>query len=367
MIAATMPIQRPRDAKLLVVDAAGQISHHPRSALATVLVPGDLVVANDAATLPASLFGIHVPTGCPIEIRLATRATLAVNDGRFTAVVFGAGDFRTRTEDRALPPHLAPGDSLQLGPLRATVLRLLDHPRLVSLRLEGSAREILDGLARHGRPIQYAHLRAPLAMWDTWTPIAGLPLAFEPPSASFVLNRRMLAALKARGVRFATLTHAAGISSTGDPRLDARLPFDEPYRISPLTAALINDSRSRGARVVAVGTTVVRALEDAGGEGVVRPGEGLATQTIGAGTSLTIVDALVSGAHERGTSHFELLRAFLDDGTLAEIDAELEACGYRTHEFGDSVFVETTIRRSQVSRAPEQGSQMNMSVDVARR
>jgi S-adenosylmethionine:tRNA ribosyltransferase-isomerase len=165
--------------------------------------------------------------------------------------------------------------------------------------------------------------------------------------------------LKARGVGFATLTHAAGISSTGDPRLDARLPFDEPYRISPSTAALINDFRSRGARVVAVGTTVVRALEDAGGEGVVRPGEGLATRTIGAGTSLTIVDALVSGAHERGTSHYELLRAFLDDSTLAEIDGELEARGYRAHEFGDSVFIEATIRRSQAPHATDQGSQIS--------
>ena len=100
---------------------------------------------------------------------------------------------------------------------------------------------------------------------------------------------------------------------------------------------------------------------------MVRPGEGLATQKIGAGTSLTIVDALVSGAHERGTSHYELLRAFLDDGTLAEIDGELEARGYRTHEFGDSVFVEAAIRRSQVSRATDQGSQMSMSVDMARR
>ena len=345
MIAATMPIQRPRDAKLLVVDTAGQISHHPRPALATLLVPGDLVVANDAATLPASLFGIHIPTGCPIEIRLAARRSLAADDRCFTAVVFGAGDFRTRTEDRPLPPRLVPGDSLQLGPLRATVLTLLDHPRLISLRLAGTAREILDGLARHGRPIQYAHLRAPLAMWDTWTPIAGLPLAFEPPSASFVLDWRMLAAFRGRGIKFATLTHAAGISSTGDPRLDARLPFDEPYRISPSTAALINDSRSRSARVVAVGTSVVRALEDAGREGVVRPGEGLATQTMGAGTSLTIVDALVSGAHERGTSHHELLRAFLDDSTLAAIDCELEARDYRTHEFGDSVFIEATIRR----------------------
>ena len=86
-----------------------------------------------------------------------------------------------------------------------------------------------------------------------------------------------------------------------------------------------------------------------------------------AAATRSVVDAVLSGAHERGTSHYELLRAFLDDGTLAEIDGELEARGYRTHEFGDSVFVETTIRRSQVSRATDQGSQMNMSVNMARR
>src|SRR5439155_14039968 len=108
-----------------------------------------------------------------------------------------------------------------------------------------------------------AHVPEPLALWDVWTAIAGPPVAFEPPSAGFALDWRALAALRARGIAFATLTHAAGISSTGDDDLDRRLPFDEPYHIPRTTAAAIRRVRARGGRIVAVGTTVVRALEHA--------------------------------------------------------------------------------------------------------
>ena len=197
------------------------------------------------------------------------------------------------------------------------------------------------GLARHGRPIQYAHVPEPLALWDVWTSIAGPPVAFEPPSAGFALDWRALAAMRARGVAFATVTHAAGISSTGDDELDRRLPFDEPYRIPPATARAIRRVRERGGRIVAIGTTVVRALESAAiGDGRVRAGEGLATQRIGPATALRVVDAILSGVHEPGTSHYELLRAFTDDATLRRVDTELTGRGYRTHEFGDSVLIE---------------------------
>src|SRR5215468_4659952 len=139
MIAATHPVQRPRDARLLVIDRNGGIAHAARSSLADFLEPGDLVIANDAATLPASLHGIHVPSGAPIEVRLAGRSSLAREDLRFSAAVFGAGDWRTRTEDRPSPPPLAPGDRLALGPLVATVDGLLGHERLVALTFEGQA------------------------------------------------------------------------------------------------------------------------------------------------------------------------------------------------------------------------------------
>src|SRR2546425_13309977 len=126
MKAASLPVQRPAQAKLLVVDHHGNIRHWARSKFAELLRPGDLIIANDAATLPASLSGLHLPSGRPIEVRLAGRRSLSADEvRRFSAVVFGAGDFRTRTEDRPLPPALTPGHRLALGPLRATVEGLL--------------------------------------------------------------------------------------------------------------------------------------------------------------------------------------------------------------------------------------------------
>lgn len=342
MIAASEPEPRRKDAKLLVVRSDARLRHASRTALTDFLHSGDLLVANDAATLPASLAGVHLPTAAPIEVRLAGRRSLRADDVReFSAVVFGAGDFRTRTEDRSLPPLLAAGDRLLLGLLTAHVVRLLGHPRLVLLRFEGSPDAIWAGIARHGRPIQYAHVGVPLALWDVWTPFAGSPAAFEPPSAGFALDWRILAQLRTRCIGFATITHAAGISSTGDAALDARLPLDEPYNIPETTADAIRRARAAGGRIVAVGTTVVRALEHAGPR---LPASGLATQRIGPNTRLRLVDAVLSGTHEPGSSHYELLRAFVPDELLKQVNRELNSHAYRTHEFGDSVLVEKISR-----------------------
>jgi len=339
---AARPRQRPPDGRLLLVGADGSLQHAARAALADHLRPGDLLVANDAATLPASLFGIHEPTGEAIEVRLAGRPSL---DGavveRFTAVVFGAGDHRTRTEDRSAPPPLRRSDELLLGPLRAVVVRLLGHPRLAELRLHGTPDEFWHGVALHGRPIQYAHVHEPLVLWDVWTSVAGPPVAFEPPSASFVLDWGMLAGLRERGVTFSTITLAAGISSTGDPELDRRLPLDEPYRVPSSTAREVARARERGGRVIALGTTVVRALEHAASvAGLVRPGAGLATRRIGPATRLRVVDVLITGVHAPGESHHELLRAFAADDLLGRAVAAMQRAGYRSHEFGDSMLVE---------------------------
>jgi S-adenosylmethionine:tRNA ribosyltransferase-isomerase len=224
-------------------------------------------------------------------------------------------------------------------------MRLIDHPRFILLQFEGSPDEIWEGLARYGQPIQYAHIPFALALWDVWTPIAGPPVAFEPPSAGFVLDWSMLKSMSERGIHFGTITHAAGISSTGDARLDALLPFDEPYGIPESTALLINQAQSRDARIVAIGTTVVRALEHSAAtfSGQVPAGHRSATQKIGADSRLRVVDAILSGTHERGSSHYELLRAFIDDETLGRVDQELECHEYRSHEFGDSIFVERTV------------------------
>ena len=354
MIAASAAVQRPADARLLALDALGATKEIPRRDFASLLRRGDLVVANDAATLPASLSGHHVGTGSTIEVRLAAARSLDIGDEpRFVAIVFGAGDHRTRTEDRPLPPPLAIGDTLALGPVQATVERLLDHPRLVELRLAGTHDEMWSAIAHHGRPIQYAYLPMPLATWDVWTPIAAAPFAFEAPSAGFTLDWRSLGKLRRRGAGFATITLAAGISSTGDSALDARLPFDEPYRIPAATAAAIRRARKDGARVIAIGTTVVRALESAAArDASVRAGDGVATLRLGACTPLQVVDAILSGTHEPGTSHFELLRAFAADAALGRMSDVLERDHFRTHEFGDSIFIEKSRDAFPASVSP---------------
>jgi S-adenosylmethionine:tRNA ribosyltransferase-isomerase len=342
---AVLPRHGPRCTKLLVVDARGSITHHAAADLPRFIRQGDLIVANDAATLPASLAATHVPTGETVEIRLAGRRSLAPDAvTTFTAIVFGAGDYRTPTEYRTAPPAFGVGEELAVGSLRATIAAVRKHPRLVDIRFHHSADEIWAELADHGRPIQYSHIQSPLAMWDTWTSIASQPVAFEAPSAGFVLDWSTLRALRARGARVATLTHAAGISSTGDLHLDCLLPFDEPYLIPPATARLVNQTKQCDGRVIAVGTTVVRALEHAGRRtGCVRSGHGVATGHIGPMTRLRIIDGIVSGMHEPGTSHFELLRAFQKDDALVTMAAEAEARDYRGHEFGDAVFIERSI------------------------
>ena len=344
MIAADHPDRR--GSRLLAITASGSIQHLHRGEFSSALAPGDLVIANDAATLPASLKGVHCPTGEAIEVRLAGWESIS-DPTRFVAIAFGGGDYRTRTEERPPPPALSADDCLALGPLAAVVESMLDHPRLLRLRFLGDAHSVLAGIAAHGRPVQYAHVPAPIALWDVWTPIAANPIAFEPPSGGFAIDWCTLAAWRRRGIRFATLTHAAGLSSTGDPVLDRRLPFDEPYRIPATTAAMIADAKSNGARIVAVGTTVVRAIESAANsDGIVSAGDGVARGRIHGETRLRVVDAILTGVHAPGESHFELLRTFADDARLEAIATALAQGRYRTHEFGDFVLIERQPKSS---------------------
>jgi S-adenosylmethionine:tRNA ribosyltransferase-isomerase len=337
---SALPSNETPFAKLLVAEAGGGIRHLPRAALSSLFEPGDLVVANDAATLPASLQGTHESSGGHIEVRLAGRVRPR-DPARFIALMFGAGDHRLRTEDRPPPPPLSPGDRLALGPLVAMVEQTLGHPRLVLIRFAGARADLVRGLVRHGRPIQYTHAPEPLALWDTWTRFAATPIAFEPPSAGFALDWRTLAAWRGRGVGFATLSHAAGLSSTGDAELDRRLPLDEFYDIPKSCAAAVFEAKRGGRRVIAIGTTVVRALEAAASaDGAVRAGVGIARGRIGRGARLQIVDAILTGVHQPGESHFELMKAFADDDRLARIHASAEERGYCGHEFGDSVLIE---------------------------
>ena len=193
------------------------------------------------------------------------------------------------------------------GPLRRNDRANARSPAARPASVRDDPAAFWAAIARHGRPIQYAHLAVDLAPWDVQTPIAGLPVAVEPPSAGFMIDWRTLGRLRERGVGFATLTHAAGLSSTGDPLLDARFPLDEPYAIPLSTARAIERTRRAHGRVIAIGTTVVRALEHvASRHGRVVAGTGVADNRITNGTPLRDRGCT---AHRNARRRFESFRA----------------------------------------------------------
>jgi S-adenosylmethionine:tRNA ribosyltransferase-isomerase len=362
--AHTYPEQRD-DVRLLVIDPAAPEGAGLREtrtpALPELLAPGDLLVVNDAATLPASLRGTD-EDGRPIEVRLiAARggwradagsssplhspgrfSPLRVSPLRFAAVLFGSGDWHTRTEDRPPPPELAEGARLRFGALRATVGRHATlSPRLVELRFDADGDALWAALYKEGRPVQYAHLAHDLPLWAVQTVYATRPWAFEMPSAGRPLSWEILLALRRRGVRWAWLTHAAGLSATGDPAIDAALPLPEAFEIPPATARAVAETHTRGGRVVAVGTTVVRALEGAAQQhmGVVRAGRGETDLRITPAFRPRVVDGILSGAHAAHESHCQLLAAFAGADLLAAAVAHAERAGFLTHELGDAMLV----------------------------
>jgi S-adenosylmethionine:tRNA ribosyltransferase-isomerase len=155
------------------------------------------------------------------------------------------------------------------------------------------------------------------------------------PSAGRPLTWDVLLGLRKAGVEIASLTHAAGLSSTGDDALDRALPWPERYQIPRRTAQTIATAKARGGRIIAIGTTVVRALEASGGEA----GSGIATGRLDASSKLAVVDSLVSGLHVPGESHFDLLSAFAPAPRLARaIDVAAEA-GLSGHELGDACLI----------------------------
>jgi len=326
------------DVRLLVVDPSTRrgedaIASARFADLPRYLAPGDLVVVNDAATLPGTLRG-RTPSGAFVEARLIDTAPLR-------AVLFGPGDHRIRTENRAAPPRVHAGDPLTFGDLSLRVRAVSPiSPRLVELDapIDDAFWARLYAL---GAPIQYAHRPAPLPFWSVQTAYATRPWAAEMPSAGRALTWDILLSLRRRGVAIAALTHAAGLSATGDPALDAALPLPERYEIPDGTARAVADARRRGGRVIAVGTTVVRALEASAVEhlGAVAAGPGVASLVLTPAHRLRVVDGIVSGIHAPDESHFRLLGAFADAATLGAAAERAIALRYQRHEHGDACLI----------------------------
>jgi len=325
--------------RLLLLDVAnGTIGDRRPAELPGLLHAGDLLVLNDAATLPASLRGSAGARQEAIELRLLGREP----DGSWRAVAFGAGDWTTPTERRAAPPLLRAGARLQLGALSGQIEEVSAlSPRLWRVRFDLEGAAFWSALYRSGRPVQYSYLARPLELWDVQTAYGAQPWAVEAPSAGYPLDASLLLALRQRGVQLASITHAAGLSATGDPEIDAALPLAERTLVPERTVAAIAGARAAGRRVLAVGTSVVRALEGRAleGGGELRAGEATTSLLLGPGYRCQIVDGLLTGMHDPSESHYALLQAFAPRELLDRAHAQAEAWGYLGHEFGDACLI----------------------------
>jgi S-adenosylmethionine:tRNA ribosyltransferase-isomerase len=286
--------------------------------LVDALGPGDVLVVNGAGTLPASL---RLDSG--VELRLASRVSRDV----WRAVVLDHADWRTPTELRA-PADLGPG------------AHLLDNGAPIEL-LERSGRSLsvrvaLSDVLRAGRPVQYSYLRDDVALGQVQTPLSGAGWAMEMPSAGRPLRWKTLLALRRKGVRVVSLLHAAGLSSVDGGALDATLPWPERSEIGQAAVDTIHGAQ----RVVAAGTTVVRALEDNVRRfGALRAGHWTSELVLGPSTRPQVVDGVLTNLHEPGESHFELLQAFAPRAHLLRVNRLARRSGLRAHEFGDSVLI----------------------------
>ena len=337
---ATWPRDEPLAGRLLLLDPqSGDFQDLRMRDLPRRLRSGDVLVVNDAATLPASLQA-STTKGEHVEVRLAGRGP---DGGEWTAALLGPGDWRTRTEERSPPRRLSTGDLLHLGgDLNATVRRVWSvSPRLVDLVFDREGDALWQALYRHGRPVQYSHVKGPLALWHVQTVYGARPWAVESPSAGLPLNWELLGSLRRAGVALASLTHAAGLSSIGDSIVDALLPLPERFEIPETTVEAIERARREGGRVIAVGTSVVRALEGSAAAhgGRIRAEAAVTDLRINAKDPLRIVDGLLTGLHEPGSSHFSLLTAFAPEEALLSANRHAEASGYLGHEFGDAMLI----------------------------
>lgn len=340
-----------RDGVRLLVAGPDGLAHLTAAALPTALRAGDLLVLNTSDTLPAALTGVTTD-GERVEVHLSTldpggglgypaalRATLSrwvveVRTGEGPGGPLGSGRAgplggEPSTTDRTGAWIRLAGGGV-LGSLAPTASR-----RLWTAELRTPA-PLLAWLAEHGDPIRYRYVSARWPLSAYRTPYADTPGSAEMPSAGRALTPRVLRRLAARGVRVAGLLLHTGVSSL-DP---GDGPHPEWFEVPEPTAAAVATTRAEGGRVVAVGTTVVRALESAAGT---ETGAGAAPDAVSGWTDLVItaergvrtVDGLLTGWHEPEASHLLMLEAVAGRPLLADSYAEAQAAGYRWHEFGD--------------------------------
>ncbi|MEV7406163.1 S-adenosylmethionine:tRNA ribosyltransferase-isomerase [Streptomyces sp. NPDC091267] len=315
-----------RDDVRLLVSRGREVSHHAFRELAGQLRAGDVLVVNTSPTLAAAVNGRV--GGDRVVVHFSTRG----EDGRWAVELRrpdGAGATAPRRGGPAGAAVRLPGGSRLVleEPLAGAGARLwwarasVDVPGL---------------LRRHGRPIRYGYTERdqPLSAYQT---VFALPTAdgsgsAEMPSAARPFTAALVAALVSRGVQFAPLTLHTGVASVEahEP------PYPERFEVPGATAWLVNAARAGGGRVIAVGTTAVRALEScAGPDGVVRAAAGWTDLVVTPQRGVRAVDGLLTGLHEPAASHLLMLEAIAGAQALSCGYAEALRRRYLWHEFGD--------------------------------
>jgi S-adenosylmethionine:tRNA ribosyltransferase-isomerase len=207
---------------------------------------------------------------------------------------------------------------------------LFGSQRAAEIEFEGE--NLWSKIFKFGRPIQYSYLTEALELWDQQTIFSGPPVSLEPPSSAFCLTWGLIQNLKAKGVGVVSITHSTGLSSTGEERLDRLLPLTETSWISEMAAETILNAKNQGRRVIAVGTGVARALE---GIDELKAGRFEVSLKIDRAHRRRLVDGLLTGLHEKSSSHLDLLKAFVHPDVLRRAYLEAEERNYLIHEFGD--------------------------------
>jgi S-adenosylmethionine:tRNA ribosyltransferase-isomerase len=312
------------DVRLLVTRPDGH--HHARfEDLPRFLRADDLLVVNESAAIPASL---------PAEGRLGS--ILLNLSTRFRSDLYLAEPRWTAGKPGPLP--IEPDEELRIGP--ATVRLLAPYPGIPRLWFAHADRPFESIIAERGQPIHYGYTDAwPMEVYQTL--FSRVPGSAEMPSAARPITPRIRERLDRAGVRIVPVLLHTGVSSLEieSETVEAQAMYPEPFAVSPETADAVNRTHANGGRVIAVGTTVVRALESAWTPEGLRSRSGFTRLFVNPDHGIHAVDGLLTGFHDPVTSHLAMLTAFLRIDGVRAAYAEAIRAGYLWHEFGDSHLV----------------------------
>jgi len=324
-----------RDAvRLMVIDRSEyRIDHTRFYGIGKFLLPGDLMVFNTSRTIPASLMGYGKPVGPLVEVRLAEHLA----DDSWLALL------RCQDGNSPFSCGIHEGIQIEFGQgLVATVYNRDEHiQRLWKIGFSKSGNKLFESLYHIGQPIRYEYVSEPWDLDYYQTVYATNPGSAEMPSAGRPFTWKLLFELKRNGIMMAYISLHTGLSSYMDSDLDQRhIASEEEYFISSKAAEQINTTHDQGGSIIAIGTTVVRALETAAAatdstKVNVKAGHGYTRLHIDANHRLKTVDGLLTGLHEPEASHLDLLTAFLPAELMHQAYEEAIEQKYLWHEFGD--------------------------------